>query len=73
MVAIVKRRQLSMAELSARRAAMDAIVSTRPLTPEERAERDALDHRLYMRIWHRQQREIEQAGVLAQAQRHHAA
>lgn len=73
LVAIVKRRQLSTAELQARRAALDAIVAARPLTAEERAERDSLDVRLYHRVWRAQQREAEQSLVLAQAQRRHAA
>ena len=65
----MKRRQLSVAEQSARSAALDAIVATRPLTAEERAERDNLADRFYHRVWRAQQREAE----LALEQRLHAA
>lgn len=61
MVVLVKRRQLTLPELKARRAAIDAIVAARPLTPEEEAERDNLDNRLYHRVWRAQQREAERA------------
>lgn len=73
MVAIVKCRQLSTAELNARRAAIDAIVTSRPLTAEERAERDNLDDRFYHRVWRAQQREAEKALARALEQRRHAA
>jgi hypothetical protein len=52
----MKRRQLTTAQLRGRRDELGRIVAMRPLTPSERAERDNLDHRFYMREWHRQLR-----------------
>lgn len=47
------------AEQDRRRDQLARLRCTRPLTPEERAEEDRLEHCLAMRVWHRQQSEIE--------------
>lgn len=45
------RRASSLAEQMARKAELDEIRLSRPLTAEEQAEDDRLTHRAYMRQW----------------------
>lgn len=46
--------RLSIAAQMKRRAELDEIRLSRPLTAEERAEDDKLTHRVYMRLWRAQ-------------------
>jgi hypothetical protein len=55
------KRQMPIHLQNARRLELYEINAQRLLTASEAAELPSLEHRLYMRVWHQQQRDAEMA------------
>lgn len=55
------KRQIPVPIQNARRCELYELNAQRMLTHAEAAELESLEHRLYMRVWHQQQRDAEMA------------
>lgn len=63
----MSRRQLTVAELQARRLHLSTLRAHRGLVPAEQRELDNLDQRFYMREWRRRQADAERQARRARA------